>query len=58
VYNMANYKRDKLGRQEKAYRDKLKNDAVKNIDEPERKRKDTEDIKKLWKKFCELKEEK
>ncbi len=42
---MANYRNDKLGRQEKAYRDKLKNDALKNIEEPERREKTEEDKK-------------
>jgi hypothetical protein len=50
---MANYKQDKLGRREKAYRDKLKKDALKNIAPVERKPIDEEDKKRLielWKK--------
>lgn len=51
---MANYKRDKIGRQGKAYRDKLKRDALKDIEEPELKPADPEDKKRLielWEKM-------
>ncbi len=49
---MADYRKDKIARQEKAYRDKVKRDAVKNIPEPKREEKSPEDVKnflELWK---------
>ncbi len=51
---MANYKRDKIGRQEKAYREKLKKDALKNVEPIEKKPISEEDKKRLielWEKL-------
>jgi len=53
---MADYRKDKIARHEKALRDKAKKDALKNIEEPERKPKSEEDIKRfkeMMKKFQE-----
>jgi len=44
---MVNYKKDKLGRQEKAYRDKLKKDALKNVEPIEKKPISEEDKKRF-----------
>ncbi|MBI2558140.1 hypothetical protein HYW20_02350 [Candidatus Woesearchaeota archaeon] len=44
---MANYKRDKIGRQEKAYREKLKRDALKNVEPIEKKPISEEDRRRL-----------
>ena len=51
---MANYKRDKIGRQGKAYREKLKRDALKNVEPIEKKPISEEDKKRLielWEKL-------
>ena len=51
---MADYRKDKVARHEKALRDKAKKDALKDIVEPERKPKSEEDIKRfkeMMKKF-------
>ena len=37
LIKIANYKRDKLGRREKTYREKLKRDALKDIEPIEKK---------------------
>jgi len=44
---MADYRKDKVARHEKALRDKAKKDALKAIIEPERKPKSEEDIKRF-----------
>ena len=44
---MADYRRSKFERRMKAYRDKKKNDAFKNIEEPLLDQKDPEDVKRL-----------
>jgi len=51
---MADYRKDKIARHEKALRDKAKKDALKEIVEPERKPKSEKDIKRfkeMMKKF-------
>ena len=51
---MADYRKDKIARHEKALRDKAKKDALKEIAEPERKPKSEENIKRfkeMMKKF-------
>lgn len=53
---MADYRKDKIARHEKALRDKAKRDALKEIGEPERTPKSEEDIKRfkeMMKKFQE-----
>ena len=53
---MADYRRDKIARHEKALRDKTKKDALKEVREPERTPKSEEDIKRfkeMMKKFQE-----
>ena len=53
---MADYRRDKIARHEKALRDKAKKDALKEVREPERTPKSEEDIKRfkeMMKKFQE-----
>lgn len=52
---MANYKNDKEGRRGKAYRDKLKNDALKGIEEPERREKTKEEKKAFIELFRKMK---
>ena len=44
---MADYRKDKIARHEKALRDKAKRDALKDIPELERKPKSEEDIKRF-----------
>ncbi len=53
---MANYRRDKIGRQEKAYRDKLKRDALKDVKPIEKKPPSEEDKKRLIELWLKMKE--